>query len=123
MVSRFAGATLGLLAFAVTILAGLWAGNTVTVVLSRAIGALFIFCFIGVALGAAAQAVVNEHRKRREEAALAAIGADGSALESASDSQDQASQAARAEISSTAAPAKPMGTRGLQRPALGVGKS
>lgn len=111
MVSRFAGATLGLLAFAVTVLAGLWAGNTVTVILSRAIGALLIFCFIGVALGTAAQAVVNEHRQRREEAARAGVAiAEASAFGSPSDSQDQAPLAAEVGNSSTAGSAEPMGT-------------
>lgn len=68
MVSRFTGPSLGLLAFAITILAGLYAGNPPVVVLSRSILALFAFCLIGLVLGKAAQAVVSEYeRKRREE--------------------------------------------------------
>lgn len=68
MVSRFTGASLGLLAFAITTLAGLYAGNPTTVTLSRSIVALFAFCVIGLLLGRAAQAVVSEYeRSRREE--------------------------------------------------------
>lgn len=67
MVARVAGASLGLLAFAVTIVAGLYVQNPVTVTLSRSILSLFVFCVIGVVLGSAAQIVINEHGDRREE--------------------------------------------------------
>ena len=65
MVARFAGAGLGLFAFAVTMLAGLFIHNPVDVILSRSIFALFVFCIIGLLLGSAAQKVVGEHEKKR----------------------------------------------------------
>ena len=66
MIARFAGAMLGLLAFTITVFAGLWVHNPVSVTLSRSILALFIFCVIGLVLGGAAQLVVTEHEKKRE---------------------------------------------------------
>ena len=66
MVARFAGAGLGLFAFAVTVVAGLLVRNPVSVTLSRSILALFMFCLIGFILGTAAQLVVAEHAKKRE---------------------------------------------------------
>ena len=66
MVARYSGAGLGLLAFAVTVVGGLVAGNPVTVTLSRSILALFLFCGVGLALGAVAQMVVAEHERKRE---------------------------------------------------------
>ncbi len=65
MVARFTGASLGLFAFAVTTVAGLFVRNPVEVVLSRGILALFVFCFIGFLLGHAAQLVVTENQKDR----------------------------------------------------------
>ncbi len=65
MIPRYLGAGLGFFAFAVSVLAGLYVGNPVTVVLSRSILALFLFLGIGVCLGLAAQAVVNEHARAR----------------------------------------------------------
>lgn len=70
MVGRFTGACLGLLAFAITILAGLAVHNPPMVTLSRAVWALAIFCALGLVLGAVAQAVVNEHFRRREKEVL-----------------------------------------------------
>ena len=67
MVARVVGASLGLLAFTVTIVAGLYVQNPVTVTLSRGILALFVFCVIGLVLGGAAQIVINEHGDKREE--------------------------------------------------------
>ena len=67
MVARVLGASLGLLAFTITIIAGLWVQNPVTVTLSRSILALFLFCVIGLVLGGAAQLVINEHERKREE--------------------------------------------------------
>ncbi len=66
MVARFAGAGLGLFAFAVTVIAGLVAHNPVATTLSRSILALFVFCAIGLVLGAVAQMVIDEHEKKRE---------------------------------------------------------
>ena len=62
MLARYAGSTLGLLAFAIVLIAGLLAGNPLTTTLSRGIFALFAFFLLGSLLGGAAQMVVNEHR-------------------------------------------------------------
>jgi hypothetical protein len=67
MLARFAGATLGLLAFCITAVAGLCVNNPVAVTLSRSILALFVFCIIGLALGAAVELVVREYERTREE--------------------------------------------------------
>ena len=75
MIARFSGATLGLLAFTVAVLGGLWVGNPATLILSRAIWSLVIFCALGLALGATAQAVVNEYARRRLDAARAEVAA------------------------------------------------
>ena len=72
MVSRYTGACLGLLAFAVTIIAGLVVHNPPTVTLSRAVWALVIFCPLGLAVGACAQGVINEHYRRRRAAEVPA---------------------------------------------------
>ena len=66
MIARFVGASLGLLAFCITVVAGLYAQNPVTTTLSRSIFALFVFFLLGLALGTAAEAVVNEHEHSRE---------------------------------------------------------
>ena len=66
MVARYAGASLGLLAFLIVVTAGLIAQNPVTVTLSRSIFALFLFCLIGLVLGRIAQMVVAEHEQKRE---------------------------------------------------------
>ena len=66
MVARYAGASLGLLAFTIAVSAGLLSQNPVSVTLSRAIFALFTFCLLGLALGTAAQYVVAENRQQRE---------------------------------------------------------
>lgn len=62
MIARYVGATLGLLAFTIVIVAGLFAQNPITVTLSRSLFALFAFFLIGLVLGGAAQIVVNEHQ-------------------------------------------------------------
>ncbi len=66
MIARFVGAGLGLLAFCITILSGVYAQNPVTTTLSRSIFALFIFFLLGLALGTAAEVVVKEHEHSRE---------------------------------------------------------
>jgi hypothetical protein len=66
MLARFTGAALGLLAFTITVTAGFFTGNPITTTLSRSILALFSFCFLGLVLGAAAQAVVTDYVARRE---------------------------------------------------------
>ncbi len=63
MVARFAGASLGLLAFSVTIAAGLYANNPPMVILSRSVFALFTFCILGILFGVAAQSVIAEYER------------------------------------------------------------
>jgi hypothetical protein len=70
MVARFTGISLGLLAFAITVTAGLLVRNPVEVILSRSIFALFVFCLIGLLLGGAAQMVIAEYDKDRESEIL-----------------------------------------------------
>ena len=67
MVARYAGASLGLLAFAITTTAGLLANNPVDVTLSRSIQSLFVFFGIGTVLGMITQRVITEHEKSRED--------------------------------------------------------
>jgi Ni/Fe-hydrogenase subunit HybB-like protein len=67
MMPRVAGACLGLLAFTIALVGGLVSQNPATVVLSRGILALFLFFFIGFALGAVAQRVVAEYERQRKE--------------------------------------------------------
>jgi hypothetical protein len=57
---------LGLLAFSVAIAGGLLAQNPVTVTLSRGIFALFLFFFLGIALGTAAERVLSEYEGQRK---------------------------------------------------------
>jgi len=66
MVARLSAAGLGLFAFAVAVTGGLVAQNPFSVVLSRGILALFVFCLIGLVLGGTAQLVLSEHAMRRE---------------------------------------------------------
>jgi hypothetical protein len=63
MVSRYAGACLGLLAFAVCTIAGVMAGLSLVDVLSRAVRALVLFCLLGLVLGAVAQSVIVDHHR------------------------------------------------------------
>lgn len=72
MISRLSGACLGLLAFGVAILRGLWVGNPVEETLSRALWASVLFCGLGLVIGMAADQVVNEHVKKRREEMLPA---------------------------------------------------
>ncbi len=61
MVARYVGAGLGLLAFFITIISGLYVQNPPEITLSRSLLALFVFCAIGMVLGSAAQMVINEY--------------------------------------------------------------
>ncbi|MCH7591896.1 MAG: hypothetical protein IH989_03815 [Planctomycetes bacterium] len=90
MIARFAGAGLGLLAFAVTTISGLIAQVPADVTLSRSILALLLFCVIGLLLGGVAQRVIDEHRKGEESRIRARFeesnaGTDGGVAESDSD--------------------------------------
>lgn len=64
---RVSGACLGLFAFAVTILAGLSAGNPATAILSRALWAMGAFFLLGCVLGYIALRVIDEHAIRRHK--------------------------------------------------------
>ncbi len=87
MVARVAGAVLGLLAFSITVFSGLWVHNPIETTLSRALWALCIFCAIGLILGTAAQASINEQiRTRRSER-----------LDEAASPEEDAAAAERAE--------------------------
>lgn len=61
-----AGAQIGLLAFAVALVAGLMAGNSATVVLIRALVALAVGAGVGQAAAWAARTVLREHLQRRK---------------------------------------------------------
>ncbi len=65
MVARFTGASLGLFAFSITLVAGVVVQNPFAVTLSRGIIALFTFCFIGLVLGAAADKILSEHERSK----------------------------------------------------------
>jgi len=65
MIARYAGATLGLLAFTVAAVSGLLVQNPVSVTLSRSMLALILFCVVGMVLGQAAQVVIREHEADR----------------------------------------------------------
>lgn len=86
MVARYAGASLALFAFAVAVIAGLSVGNPPVTVLSRGILALFVFFFIGLALGGAAQLVLREYRMRRETEIRERFDRDPGTTETDSDS-------------------------------------
>jgi hypothetical protein len=78
MIPRFAGATLGILAFSVTIVSGLVAGLPTRTILSRSLWAMGLFCVLGLVLGWATQSAVSDHfaRRRREIADAHAPGAE-----------------------------------------------
>ncbi len=60
------GAQIGLLAFAVALLAGMLSGNAPTVVLLRALGALVMGAIVGQAAGWAAKQVLREYLQKRK---------------------------------------------------------
>ncbi len=63
---RSLGAQIGLLALAVAIIAGLYAGNSPTVILWRALLATLIGALIGQLGGWAAKVVLREHLLRKK---------------------------------------------------------
>ena len=95
MIARFSGGVLGLLAFGIATMAGLAVGNPPEVILSRSLWALVIFCVIGMVVGAAVQAVVNEYIARQTKTIFPP---DNNAPDSAQ------------EDKSTSGGAEPMGT-------------
>ncbi len=66
MIARYSGASLGLLAFTITMVAGLVSQNSATTTLSRSIFALFLFFMIGLVVGAAADIVIRDYAQKKE---------------------------------------------------------
>ncbi len=62
---RRAGACLGLLAFCLTIVRGMGAGNPPELILTRALWAMIIFFVLGMVLGYAGHLAINEHTASR----------------------------------------------------------
>ncbi|HOB74227.1 MAG TPA: hypothetical protein PKG54_06850 [Phycisphaerae bacterium] len=58
---RLCGAALGFLAFSVTTFLGIAAGNTAEVTIRRAVGAMVVFCVLGLCTGWVANRVLDEH--------------------------------------------------------------
>jgi thiosulfate reductase cytochrome b subunit len=56
--------SLGLLAFSASILAGVWADNDLTTILTRAWWVLILFLVFGAIVGWIAQTVINEHLRQ-----------------------------------------------------------
>jgi len=63
---RGIGAQIGLLAFAVAVLAGLYSGNSVTVTLTRALVAMVIGSLVGQVAGWTAKLVLRDHLQRKK---------------------------------------------------------
>lgn len=63
---RSIGAQVGLLAFAVAILAGLTVGNSLTVILVRALVALVLGAMVGQVAGWGARSVLRDHLIRKK---------------------------------------------------------
>ena len=63
---RTTGAQIGLLAFAVAIVAGVYAGNPATVVMLRALAAMLAAALVGQVAGWTAKLVLRDHLQRRK---------------------------------------------------------
>lgn len=63
---RSTGVQIGLLAFAVAVIAGVYAGNPATVVMLRALLAMLVGVLIGQAAGWMAKLVLRDHLQRRK---------------------------------------------------------
>jgi hypothetical protein len=63
---RMTGVQIGLLAFGVASLAGLYAGNPVAVVLLRALLAMLLGTLVGQVAGWAAKLVLRDHLQRKK---------------------------------------------------------
>lgn len=63
---RNTGTQIGLLAFTVAIVAGIYAGNSAVIVLTRAIVALLLGASVGQMAGWAAKVVLRDHLQRRK---------------------------------------------------------
>ena len=80
MIRRVAG-SLGLLAFAVCVVAGMNAGNSTATVLSNALAALGVTFVVGLAVGAMAQRMLDENvAALAAKAAAAGDGPEGAPL-------------------------------------------
>ena len=66
--TRYIGASLGFLAFAVVTVLGVAVGNPMELIVQRAILAMLVFFGIGAALGWVAGRVIDEHLERRRQA-------------------------------------------------------
>jgi hypothetical protein len=77
--TRFVGAALGLLAFSVSVLAGVVASNPVTVILSRGILSLFGFFIVGLLVGHLVQRVLADPTEARSSVSCDKHGTDGAA--------------------------------------------
>jgi hypothetical protein len=64
--TRSIGAQIGLLAFAVALVAGLYAGNSATVALTRALLAMVLGLFLGQMIGWGAKAVLRDHLQKKK---------------------------------------------------------
>jgi hypothetical protein len=63
---RTTGVQIGLLAFAIAVIAGVYAGNSATVILLRALLAMALGVVVGQAAGWTAKLVLRDHLQRRK---------------------------------------------------------
>ena len=63
---RSIGAQLGLFAFGVAILAGLYAGNSPVTILVRAMASMVAACIVGQLLGWAGKQVLRDHLQKKK---------------------------------------------------------
>lgn len=63
---RSIGAQLGLLAFSAAIIAGLWAGNSVSTILLRAVFAMFLASLVGQLIAWTARLVLRDHLQKKK---------------------------------------------------------
>ncbi len=87
---RVCGASLGLFAFAITVLLGLNAGNPVETILARGVWALFLFCSLGLATGWVAWRTIDEHTQSRHREMFPVEGASPGATAPAPDGESGA---------------------------------
>lgn len=69
--ARLTGACAGMLAFSIAIFRGLSVGNSVEIILQRAIIALIVFCLIGLILGGMAKRIIVEYALDKEKEIMA----------------------------------------------------
>ncbi len=82
---RLCGAALGFLAFGVTVLLGLFAGNPVETILLRAVWALVLFCAGGLLVGWIAWRVLDDHAQRRYRELFEGADEPGDSTEASAD--------------------------------------